>query len=105
MPAPLKGLFDRIWLPGFAFNFNKETKRVEQHLKGKTGRVIILSGTESPFKTWWKYGDYTNEIQYAIMDFAGIKTAVSAFGPSDHVDDKVREKWLKEAGELGKKGI
>ena len=104
MPALLKGLFDRIWLPGFAFNFNEETKKTEQHLKGKTARVIILSGAESPFKTWWKYGDYTNEIQYAILDFAGIKTNVSAFGPSDQVDEKMREKWLKEAEVLGKKG-
>jgi len=104
MPALLKGLFDRAWLPGFAFNFNKETKQVEEHLKGKTGRVIILSGSHSPFKTWWRFGDYTNEIQYGIMEFAGIRTAVSAFGPCEHVDDKVRDKWMKEVDQMGVKG-
>ena len=105
MPAILKGLFDRFWLPGFAFNFNDETKRLEKHLKGKTGRVIILSGSYSPFKMWWRFGDYTNEIQYGIMEFAGISTAVSAYGPCDHVDDKTREKWMKEIDGLGKKGL
>ncbi|MCB9810875.1 MAG: NAD(P)H-dependent oxidoreductase [Candidatus Nomurabacteria bacterium] len=105
MPALLKGLFDRFWLPGFAFNFNKETKQVEKHLKGRTGRVIILSGSHSPFKTWWQYGDYTNEIQYGIMEFAGIRTAVSAFGPCEKVDDKTRKKWEKEVVELGQKGV
>lgn len=105
MPAILKGLFDRFWLPGFAFNFNKQTKQIEKHLKGRTGRVIILSGSHSPFKTWWQFGDYTNEIQYGIMEFAGIRTAVSAYGPCEKVDDKVREKWGKEVAELGRRGI
>ncbi len=103
MPALLKGLFDRFWIPGFAFNFNKETKRLEQHLKGKTGRVIIISGTHSPFKTWWKFGDFTNEIQYGILDFAGIKTKVSAYGPCEKVGEVCKEKWMKEIEKLGKK--
>jgi len=105
MPAILKGLFDRFWLPGFAFNFNKQTKKIEQHLKGKTARVIILSGSHSPFKTWWQFGDYTNEIQYGILEFAGIRTGVSSYGPCERVDEKVRSKWLKEIGNLGKEGV
>jgi NAD(P)H dehydrogenase (quinone) len=102
MPALLKGLFDRIWLPGFAFNFNKQTKQIEKHLAGKTARVIIISGSHSPFKTWWQFGDYTNEIQYGILEFAGVKTRVSSFGPSEHVSDDIRYKWIKEAEQLGR---
>ena len=104
MPAILKGLFDRFWLPGFAFNFNKQTKKIEKHLAGKTGRVIILSGSHSPFKTWWQFGDYTNEIQYGILEFAGIRTEVSSFGPCERVSDDVRAKWLKQIEALGKRG-
>ncbi len=105
MPALLKGVIDRIWLPGFAFNFNKETRKIEKHLAGKTGRVFILSGTHTPFKTWWKFGDFTNEIQYGILEFAGIKTEVTAYGPCEHVADNVRAKWMKEVDGLGRKGI
>lgn len=101
MPAILKGLFDRAWIPGFAFNFNKETKRIEQHLAGKTARVIIVAGTHSPFKTWWNYGDYTNEIQRGILEFAGIKTKVSAFGPCEKVSDTCRDGWLEKIRKLG----
>jgi putative NADPH-quinone reductase len=103
MPALLKGLFDRFWLPGFAFNFNKETKKIEKHLTGKTARVIILSGSHSPFQTWWQFGDYTNEIQYGILEFAGIRTFVEPFGPCEKVDDATREKWLKKVENFGKK--
>lgn len=105
MPALLKGLFDRIWLPGFAFNFNKETKKLEKHLTGRTSRVFIMSGSFSPFKTWWQFGDYTNEIQYGILEFAGIKTQVSAYGPTEQVSDDKRHKWIKEVESLGRRGV
>ena len=104
MPALLKGLFDRFWLPGFAFNLNKESNKVEKHLTGKTARVIILSGSHSPFKTWWSFGDYTNEIQYGILEFAGIRTAVSSFGPCEKVNAIRREKWLRDIERLGRNG-
>lgn len=105
MPAILKGLFDRFWLPGFAFNFNKETKRIEKHLKGRSARVIVLSGSHSPFQTWWRFGDFTNEIQYGILEFAGIRTAVTAYGPCEKVGAPCREKWLREVEAMGKKGV
>ncbi len=105
MPALLKGLFDRFWLPGFAFNFDKETKKLIKRLDGKTARVFVLAGTHSPFKTWWKFGDFTNEIQYGILEFAGIKTDVTAFGPCEHVDGVCREGWLKDVEKLARKGV
>ena len=105
MPALLKGLFDRIWLPGFAFNFNKVTKQLDKHLTGKTARVIVIAGTTSPFKTWWLYGDFTNEIQHGILGFAGIKAAVSAFGPCNKVNDDCKDKWFKDLEKLGSKAI
>ncbi|OGG86146.1 hypothetical protein A2392_01645 [Candidatus Kaiserbacteria bacterium RIFOXYB1_FULL_46_14] len=105
MPAILKGLFDRFWLPGFAFNFDKQTKKLVKRLTNKTARVIIVAGTHSPFQTWWKFGDYTNEIQYGILEFAGIKTKVSAFGPCDTVDNVCREEWLEDVESLAKRGV
>jgi len=105
MPAILKGLFDRVWIPGFAFNFDKKTKKCIQHLKGKTGRTIVIAGTYSPFMTWWLYGDYTNEIQHGILGFAGINTSVSTFGPSEKVAEERKAAWLKQISVMGKRGI
>lgn len=104
MPAIMKGMFDRMWLPGFAFNFDKETKKLIQRLKGKTARVIIVAGTHSPFMTWWKFGDYTNEISHGILGFAGIKTKVTAFGPADKVKPEIHERWVSEVKKLAEKG-
>lgn len=104
MPALLKGMFDRMYLPGFAFNFDKKTKKLIQHLKGKTARVIVIAGTHSPFMTWLKFGDYTNEIVHGILGFSGIKANVSCFGPSNRVDEKKLNCWITEAAKLGTKG-
>lgn len=104
MPAVLKGMFDRMWLPGFAFNFDKQTKKLIQRLKGKSGRVIIVAGTHTPFMTWWKFGDYTNEIAHGILGFAGIKTKVTAFGPAERVKPEVHQKWIQRVAALGRKG-
>jgi len=105
LPALLKGMFDRIWLPGFAFDFDNNSNKVIKYLVGKTARIYSLSGSNTPLQTWWKYGDYTNEIQYAILEFAGIKTKVSAYGPCSKVSDKTREKWLNEVKKHGQKGV
>ncbi len=104
MPALLKGLFDRIWLPGFAFSFDKDINKPSPRLSGKTARVIIITGSHSPFSTWWRYGDFTNEIQHGILGFAGVKAAISAFGPTQKVDEKKKTEWLQQVKKLGESG-
>lgn len=104
MPAVMKGMFDRMWLPGFAFNFDKQTKKLIQRLKGKTARVIIVAGTHSPFMTWWKFGDYTNEIAHGILGFAGFDVSVTALGPTEKVAPNVLDHWTEKVRKLGAKG-
>ena len=104
MPAILKGMFDRIYLPGFAFNFNKRTKKVLQLLTGKSARVIIVSGSYHPLYIRIKFGDFTNEIKKGILEFAGISPVrISTFGPAERVSDEKRKKWKKKVYSLGKK--
>lgn len=105
MPAILKGLFDRMWLPGFAFSFDKETHDVIELLHGKTARVVVVDGVHSPFMTRLKYGDYTNEISRGILGFAGMKARVTTMGPCEYPDVEKHERWIKEVQELGTQSI
>lgn len=105
MPAKLKGLFDRMWLPGFAFRYRKDEKGNrklgwEKLLKGRTGRIIITAGSH-PFLIWALFGDFTNELDRGILGFAGIKSRVTALGPAEKAPLWKREQWLRKVTRLG----
>lgn len=106
MPALLKGMFDRMWLPGFGFNFYKTGIRAhlklwKRNMHGKTARVFVLSGTQ-PLIIWLMFGDYTNEIKRGILWFVGFKTKVSHMGPSEHSPVWLLAMWHRKMQKLGK---
>lgn len=105
MPAILKGLFDRIWLPGFAFNFDKQTRELIQRLAGKSARVIILSGTHSPFVQWLKYGDFANEILRGILGFSGMTAAATVYGPCERQTQHAHRGWIRKTEALGRRAM
>ncbi len=75
MPALLKGLIDRIWMPHFAYQFRKEGLLKgftwEKLLKGRSARVIITMDNV-PFVARLLFGDITNEIHYGVLRFSGF---------------------------------
>lgn len=108
MPALLKGLFDRMWLPGFAFHMRKTRAGTpamgwRKKLKGKTARIIVLSG-QLPFFIWLFFGDYTNELKMAILWFAGFKVKVSRIGPLDIAPEWKMHEWRKKMEWMGRHG-
>ncbi|MES2437022.1 MAG: NAD(P)H-dependent oxidoreductase [Patescibacteria group bacterium] len=92
MPAILKGLFDRFWIPGFAFHFHPHLGW-DKLLKGRTGRVIITMDSW-PMASRILFGDSTNEIGRAILGFAGIHPV--------HIE---KVGWLKHASDEKKNAI
>ena len=108
MPALLKGLFDRMWLPGFCFNYYKEGvlghfSFWNRKMVGKTARVIVLSATK-PLFIWMLFGDYTNEIYKNILWFAGFKARVTRFGPSEKSPEWKWNEWRRRVSNLGRLG-
>ncbi|MHB1330897.1 MAG: NAD(P)H-dependent oxidoreductase [Minisyncoccota bacterium] len=70
MPALLKGLFDRVWLPGFAFKFTGDFSW-KKLMKGKSARMIVTSDT-IPLAQRIIFGDTTNELKRGVLWFAGF---------------------------------
>jgi NAD(P)H dehydrogenase (quinone) len=105
MPAILKGLFDRAWLPGFAFHFRKDKAYLwDKLLKGRSARVMITMNA-APWLERIAIGDYTNEIRNGILKFAGFSPVrLSTFGPVERATDSQRQAWLKKVEQTGRDG-
>lgn len=103
MPALLKGLFDRAWLPHYAFNFAHHGLMWTKLLKGRTAR-IISSANASPWLLRFMYGPPTAMLELAILRFAGIRAKTTLFGPSERASDRKKERWFKKVEKLGRLG-
>lgn len=104
MPAILKGFFDRIWLPGFAFRYRKTPdgrRKIfwDRLLLGKTARIITFSSTH-PWLLFLTLGSATHTLAWGILRFAGMQTATTAFGPSEAAPEWKKNEWRKKVVEL-----
>ncbi len=83
MPALLKGAFDRMWLPHFAFHFKTKGMLAGYFwhglLKHRSARVFVTSDTY-PLLNYLLFGDTTNEIKKCILRFAGFRARVKKIG-------------------------
>jgi putative NADPH-quinone reductase len=101
MPGPLKGMFDRMWLPGFAFNFSPGKLLWKMLLKGKTARVIVTSDT-NPLINRFMFGDSTGIIQRGILWFSGIfPVYITRIGGMKSITEEKRLRWI---GRIERKG-
>ena len=95
MPALLKGLFDRAWLPGFAFQFTSDFT-LKRLLKGKSATMVVTSDT-IPLAQRLLFGDTTNELKKGILGFAGFSPVrVRKFGYFKHYGSARRRDKIKE---------
>lgn len=103
-PAILKGLFDRTFLPGFAFQFREpQFLGWKKLLGGKTARVVVTSGSP-PLLARILFGDHTNEIKQNLLGFAGFKVKITELGPTVKVSESKFKRWQKKISKLGKIG-
>ena len=108
MPALLKGLFDRAWLPGSAFRYMRMrsgARSVFWHrlYRGKTARIIITSGT-APALVRLLPGNVNAQLKWGILWFAGFSTRTTWFGPAEDPSDELKTRWLAKVSRLAARG-
>ncbi len=102
MPGPLKGMWDRMFLPRFAFRMWKNRFGWDALLKGRTARVIITCGNPA-ILDHLAFGDFTASIKRSLLQFAGFRTRVTAIGRSEHLSDHQHSGCMTRVRRLAKR--
>lgn len=102
MPAVLKGFFDRVFLPGFAFKYRGNSPLRDKLLKGKSARLIVTMDTP-PWYNRWIYKRAGHQVMKRnILQFCGIRPVrITEFGPVRTSSEKRRAEWLAQVKRLG----
>ena len=107
VPAKLKGLFDRILLPGRTFDTRKKVGGFPAPmLAGRTARVILTSDTPSwYFRLFYKSALWI-QLKHQILGFVGFKPAkLTHFNLASHPSETQVMDWTKTVQSLGQKGV
>ncbi|THV25122.1 NAD(P)H-dependent oxidoreductase [Peteryoungia ipomoeae] len=72
-PARLKGLFDRVLMPGFGFEYIEGKALPKPLLSGRKARVVITSDTPTVFLKWVYGNGWVKVLRRQILAFCGFK--------------------------------
>jgi putative NADPH-quinone reductase len=102
MPAKMKGVFDRAYLPGFAMRYHDTDPFWDRLLTGRSADVFLTSDTPA----WWDryvYGQpAARQIKRLVLEFAGIKPVrMNLISPIKRASPKQFERWIKTARQAG----
>jgi NAD(P)H dehydrogenase (quinone) len=79
MPALLKGWIDRVFVTGWAFDFDSADRLVPQ-LGRLTLHLLPVSGTKQEAFSRHGYGtSMSTQIEHGIVDFCGMQRGATAF--------------------------
>ncbi|WP_418114160.1 NAD(P)H-dependent oxidoreductase [Vibrio scophthalmi] len=104
MPAKLKGLIDRTFLPGFAFKFLENKTMPERLLKGRTADVIVTMDSPPFYYRWFQGNPVVKQLERTILKFSGFKRVSATYiGPVINSTPVQRDKWTKQVVKLASK--
>lgn len=105
LPAKLKGVFDRTFLPGFAFKYQKGKLIPDKLLKGKTARIVMTMDTPPWYYRLFQGAPALKQLKIATLEFCGFRQVrANMFGPVISSNEQQRKQWLEMVARLGTGG-
>lgn len=102
VPAKLKGLIDRTFLPGFAFEYEKGKSIPKKLLKGKTARIVMTMDTPPWYYFWIQGAPAIKQLKTTTLKFVGFGSVKSKMiGPIISSTKESRIKWIYDMSKLG----
>ena len=106
MPALLKGFFEQVLRPGFAFAEGSGRGLPKKLLKGKSARIVVTMGMPAAFYSVVYRAHSLKSLKRNILAFCGIRPArTSLIGMVEGIDSSAREAWLHKLEACGKRAI
>jgi len=97
VPAGLKGVIDRVLLPGWAFAYDDDHRPV-QGLVGRSGRVMVTMDAPVWYDTLRYLGSSRRQLAVATLGFCGLSPVRSrAFGSVATSTAEQRARMLSKA--------
>lgn len=104
LPAITKGFIDRLFLPGFAFQYRENSHLWDKLLKGKTAHIITTLDQPGWFYRFYFRRPSVNQLKRSVLQFCGISPVkVSYIGIIKGSTPEMRKKWLKKVENWGKR--
>jgi putative NADPH-quinone reductase len=104
MPALLKGFFEQVFRPGFAFTTTggRLFPRKKRLLAGKSVRIIVTMGMPAWFYRWYFRAHSVKSLRRNILAACGLKPIrASCVGPVETMSQASRGNWLSKVQRLG----
>lgn len=104
LPAIMKGFIDRLFLPGFAFQYRENSLFWDKLLKGKSARIITTLDQPGWYYALVYGRPSVNQLKRSTLLFCGISPVkVTYIGIIKTSDTTKRNKWLYKIKQLGQK--
>ncbi|CAI9008152.1 NAD(P)H-dependent oxidoreductase [Pseudomonas sp. fls2-241-R2A-110] len=104
VPALLKGFFDRVFLPGFAFKYREGKAFPDKLLRGRSAHLLVTMDTPPWYYRWIYRMPGLHQIRKTTLAFCGIEPRRTlTFGPILGASDGQRETWLRQAEAIARR--
>lgn len=104
LPALLKGFIDRVFLPGFAFKYRKDSPLWDKLLAGRSAELLVTMDTPVWYYKLVYHNAGVSVMKKNILEFSGITPVrTHLFGPMISSKEKARDQWLEAALQAGHK--
>ena len=102
LPAITKGFIDRLFLPGFVFQYRENSVWWDKLLTGKTAHIITTLD-QPGWYYWLVFGrPSVNQLRKTVLGFCGVNPVkVTYIQPIRNSKIEFRSNWLNKIEKLG----
>ncbi|MGM8061856.1 NAD(P)H-dependent oxidoreductase [Vogesella indigofera] len=105
MPALLKGMFDRVFLSGWAYRYRQDSVWWDKLLRGRRAEVIVTMDTPGWYYRWVYGQPLFRQLKHTILGFCGFAPVrITALAPVRGSNSTQQARWLEQVAQLAARG-